>query len=293
MGKMGWIKRILYGFLIGIAAIAPGLSGATIAIALGFYEDLISSVADLFKNFRKNFLFLLPFGLGTVASIASLSVVINYLFIRCTLEANLLFIGFILSTLPFIRKKLKSSLGKGKFSFSHLLILVSFFIIVLIPLRSGRSLADVQLSADPLHVLMLLLVGVIAAATLVVPGLSGTMILTAIGFYKPLLSISSAFVTAAVQLDFRRAAYQLIFIVPLGTGLILGVFLIAKLIRLLFEKLPAYVYSAIIGLIFATPIVMLASVKSSDISLLSAAVGLAALAAGFLSGHFLGDEKAA
>ncbi len=73
MGKMGWIKRILYGFLIGIAAIAPGLSGATIAIALGFYEDLISSVADLFKNFRKNFLFLLPFGLGTVASIASLS----------------------------------------------------------------------------------------------------------------------------------------------------------------------------------------------------------------------------
>ena len=108
---MGWIKRILYGFLIGIAAIAPGLSGATIAIALGFYEDLISSVADLFKNFRKNFLFLLPFGLGTVASIASLSVVINYLFIRCTLEANLLFIGFILSTLPFIRKNLKSSLG--------------------------------------------------------------------------------------------------------------------------------------------------------------------------------------
>ena len=67
---MSWIKRILYGVLIGVASIAPGISGGTIAIALGFYESLINAVADLLKHFKKNFLYLLPYGIGALVSMA-------------------------------------------------------------------------------------------------------------------------------------------------------------------------------------------------------------------------------
>ena len=57
---MSWIKRILYGVLIGVASIAPGISGGTIAIALGFYESLINAVADLLKHFKRIFCICFP-----------------------------------------------------------------------------------------------------------------------------------------------------------------------------------------------------------------------------------------
>ena len=150
---------------------------------------------------------------------AALSVVINFFFIRFPLPTSTLFIGFILGTLPFIRGKFRQSLEmthEGRRKASHVITMAIFFLIVLIPLFFKGSIGQVNLSGDFLSVLSLVGVGVIAAATLVIPGLSGTMILTAIGYYKPLLSIASTFVTALVSLNLSAALGQLIFIVPLG-----------------------------------------------------------------------------
>lgn len=291
---MSWIKRILYGVLIGVASIAPGISGGTIAIALGFYESLINAVADLLKHFKKNFLYLFPYGVGALASMAALSVVINFFFIRFPLPTSTLFIGFILGTLPFIRGKFRKSLETshgGVRRTSHLLTMAAFFVVVLIPLFFKGGIGQVNLSGDFLSVVSLLGVGVIAAATLVIPGLSGTMILTAIGYYKPLLSIASAFVTALVSLNISAAAEQLIFIVPLGIGVVAGAFLLAKLVSFLFRTIPSYVYAAITGLIIATPIVMLADINREHISFLSVLCAIAALAVGLILIHFLGEEE--
>lgn len=283
---MGWFKRVLYGLLVGIASIAPGISGGTLAIALGFYEDLINAVADLLKHFKKNFLYLFPFGVGGLISVAAFSVVINFFFINYPLPTNTLFVGFIVGTLPFIMAKFRSSLDEGFCRVSHVVTMVAFFVIVLIPVIfelfgiSGGS-ESVAISASPLIIIQLLGVGIIAATTLVVPGLSGTMILTAIGYYKPLLFIASTFVTALVTLNFEKAFSQLVFIIPLGVGVVLGVFLIAKLVSYLFRTIPAYVYSAIIGLIAATPLVMLNDVKDYDISLFNVLISILTLLIGF------------
>lgn len=290
---MSYIKRFFYGVLIGVASIAPGLSGGTIAIALGFYEHLIHAVANLFKHFRKNFLYLLPYGVGGFISLACLSVVINYFFLHYPLPTNTLFIGFIIGTLPFIWRKLKGYLGSGKPKLSHGFTAAAFLAIVLVPVFvNGSGSGSASLSADWRSVILLVGIGIIAAATLVVPGLSGTMILTSLGYYKPLLFVASTFVTAAVTFDMHTALRQLIFIIPLGIGIAVGVFLMAKLVNLLFEKIPAYVYSAIIGLIVATPAVMLADAvrAKADFSLLNTAVSLAALMIGLLLVRRLGER---
>ncbi|MCC2866053.1 DUF368 domain-containing protein [Anaerovorax odorimutans] len=291
---MSYIKRFFYGVLIGVASIAPGLSGGTIAIALDFYEHLIHAIANLFKQFRKNFLYLLPYGIGGFISVACLSVVINYFFIHHPLPTNTLFIGFIIGTLPFIWKKLKGSLDSGRLRVSHGLTATAFLAVVLIPVfvKGSAGGGSSLISADPRAVILLIGIGMIAATTLVIPGLSGTMILTSLGYYKPLLFIASTFVTAVVTLDMQTALRQLIFIVPLGAGVVMGVFFTAKLVNLLFEKIPAYVYSAIVGLIAATPIVMLADAAKAeaDLSLLNAAVSLAALVIGLLLVRRLGEN---
>lgn len=290
---MGWIKRLFYGVFIGIASIAPGLSGGTIAIALGFYENLINSVANIFKNFRKHFSYLFPFGLGAVISIAALSVVFDYMFEQFPLPTNLLFIGFILGTLPFIRGRFKSSLSEGRASWKHFSVGILFLIIVLIPILTSKVTVSGPdtMTAETGTPLMFLMIGMIIAATLVIPGLSGTMILTSLGFYKPLLHTASAFVTAAVSLDFASAAALMTGIIPLGLGVLIGGFLVAKLLDLLFRVIPSYIYASVIGLLCATPVVMLAEITAADISAVTVAGGIIALAAGLYLGWKLGEHE--
>lgn len=290
---MSWIKRLLYGVLLGLASIAPGISGGTIAIALGFYRELVDRVANLFHGFRKNFNFLFPFGLGTLISIAGFSVVINYLFSNYALPTSALFIGFIVGTLPFIIKKGRGHLKTGNIKLSHWAVMVLFLIIVLFPVffRSPGTAHTVVLTPSAASIAQMFAVGLISAATLVIPGLSGTMILTALGYYKPLLNTASTFVTSAVSLDFKTALQQSIYIIPMGLGLLLGIFLTAKLISFLFRTVPSYVYAAISGLIIATPVVMLWDITFTPVNLIQIFLSVAMLVIGFLVVQKLGDQE--
>lgn len=290
---MIWFKRLLYGMLVGIASIAPGISGGTIAIALGFYEHLISSVANLLKEFKKSFRYLFPFGVGAIISIAALSVVFDYMFTKFPLPTNMLFIGFIVGTLPFIRNRFKTSLGSSKASWKHIITGAVFLVIVLLPTFLGEPPADASVTAfetDSASIIMFLVIGVIIAATLVIPGLSGTMILTSLGFYRPLLHTASVFVTSIVTFDIAAAMNLMSSMVPLGIGVLVGGFLIAKLLNLLFRKIPSYIYAAIIGLIFATPVVMLAEVSFAAVTVLNAIISIAMLLIGLFLGWKLGDH---
>lgn len=282
---MGWMKRFLYGILLGIASIAPGISGGAIAIALGFYESLINAVANIFKQLKKNLLYLLPFGVGAVISIAAFSVILDRLFTSFPLPTNVLFIGFILGTFPFIKKKFLENRTASNHAAPLLITGILFFIIVIwgaLGTAASGSL-DLDTLSQPAVMVLFCIIGIVIAATLVIPGLSGTMILTALGFYKPLLHTASSFVTAATALNFSAAAALLTEIIPLGIGVLIGGILIAKLINLLFQKVPAYVYAAVLGLIVATPIVMLAGIQAANVTLGTVLASIPA----FLIGLFL------
>ncbi len=80
---------------MGIANIIPGVSGGTLAIILGIYEDFIGALSHFFKNFKKNLLFILPVGLGILASIATMSGVIDYSLNHYTLATVLFFVGLV------------------------------------------------------------------------------------------------------------------------------------------------------------------------------------------------------
>ena len=55
--EKNFLVRILCGFGIGFAFIVPGISGSAMAVLFGIYEDMIKSVSDIFKNFKKSFMF--------------------------------------------------------------------------------------------------------------------------------------------------------------------------------------------------------------------------------------------
>lgn len=108
-------------------------------------------------------------------------------------------------------------------------------------------------SVTPATLIALFLVGVVASATMVVPGVSGSLVMMILGYYYGIINTIKSFLDALRALDTAGLAHGFALLVPFGIGVLLGIFLIAKLITFLFEKFGVQTYCAILGLIVASP----------------------------------------
>lgn len=250
---METVKSVCKGAVMGIANIIPGVSGGTMAVSMGIYDTLIHAITHLRKEFKKSLKTVLPIGIGMAAGVLIVARLIEWLFARFPVQTNLFFIGLILGGIPLISGKLKgSALGM-----SELLSFFVFFalVIVMAILGEGNG-SEADLSMNFITVLKLLGVGIIASATMVIPGVSGSMVLLLIGYYNPILSTVNAFVSALTAFDTAEIIKQGSILVPFGIGVVAGIFVIAKLIEMVLGRFPRQSFSAILGLIVASPIVI-------------------------------------
>lgn len=282
------IKSVLKGIVIGIANIVPGVSGGTMMVSMGIYDKLIHCITHLFSEFKKSVKFLFPIAVGMLIAIVGSSFVLKELFARIPIQTNLLFVGLILGGLPAIQKKVKGERVK----IGHIIAAIVFFALVAGMAAMGETEgAAVNLSFSVTNVLILFAVGVITSATMVIPGVSGSMVLMLMGYYEPILVTITDFVTALVHLDMNGILAGCGILIPFGIGVVAGIFGIAKLVEIVFEKFPLYAYWAIIGLILASPVAILLMNLAvfSQITVLSLVTGVVALAAGFFVALKLGD----
>lgn len=280
------IKSFLKGIVIGIANIVPGVSGGTMMVAMGIYDKLIHCITHLFSEFKKSFLFVLPIGIGMLVAIAASSFVLSAMFEKIPIQTNLLFVGLILGGLPAILKKVK-----GKPKVGHIITGVLFFVLVAGMAAMGESEgAEADLSFGLVNVLKLLGVGIIASATMVIPGVSGSMVLMLMGFYQPVLDAIKNFFTALAAMDVDGILTGLGILVPFGIGIVIGIFAIAKLVEIIFKRFPLYAYYAIIGLIIASPFaIYLMADNLPGLTIVNAITGVLALVAGFFVAYKLGE----
>ena len=279
---------MIKSIVIGIANIVPGVSGGTMMVSMGIYDKLIHCITHLFSEFKKSVKFLFPIAVGMLIAIVGSSFALKELFERIPIQTNLLFVGLILGGLPAIGKNV---MGK-KIRIGHIIAALAFFALVagmaVMGETEGTS-ADLSFSVG--NMLILFGVGVITSATMVIPGVSGSMVLMLMGFYKPVLLTITNFITALVHLDMNGILAGCGVLIPFGIGVVAGIFGIAKVVEIVFEKFPLYAYWAIIGLIVASPvaIVLMNLEVFSKMTFLSAVTGVIALAAGFFAAMKLGD----
>ena len=145
------------------------------------------------------------------------------------------------------------------------------------------------------NVIKLFVVGVIASATMVIPGVSGSMVLMLMGFYQPILSAITDFIEALTSLNMEGILAGIGILAPFGIGVVAGVFAVAKAVEFIFEKFPLYAYWAIIGLVVASPVAIALMGGFAALSGMGAMVavhllaGVVALAAGFAVALKLGE----
>ncbi len=280
------VKSFLKGMVIGIANVIPGVSGGTMMVAMGIYDKLIHCITHLFSELKKNILFLLPIIVGMGVAIVASSFTIEKMFQLYPFQTSLLFAGLVLGGLPAMWKNVK---GK-KVEIGHVVAFLLFFgVVVVMALMGGNEGNAADLSFSVVNVLKLFVVGVIAAATMVIPGVSGSMMLLLMGYYNPILSAINSFLEALVSFDMDGILKGFGILFPLGIGVVVGVFAIAKVIEIIFAKFPMYAYWAIIGLIVASPIAILAMGSFSAITAFGVITGIVALAAGFVVALKLGE----
>ncbi len=237
------IKIFFKGMIIGMAMIIPGVSGGTMAISMGLYEQIINTISHFFKNFKENIKFIVNLGLGVLVSLIICSLLLNYTFEKFPIPTTLFFIGLIVGSVPLLFKKVKV---KKTISFCNiLLILLGTAILIGISfLQSGNEVVLGGFSL--IQSLKLIGVGIISAATLIIPGISGSFMLMVMGYYQPLLNI----ITETIKMT--NLSTNLAILIPFGIGIVIGVIAITKIIEYLLKKYEIKTYYVIIGFLIAS-----------------------------------------
>jgi putative membrane protein len=187
MIKPNFMSYLLKGLAIGTAAIIPGISGGTIAFMLGIYDQIIDAIVSLRRHTKKSLELLLPVGIGIVVAIGLLTYPMGLALIYAPFPTVTLFAGFILGSLPQLRKDLPVTLDAKAWVFLFVPAIIAMLLGVFSVI--GELDATTVLTADAiLPKLSLLVVGLLGVSAFVVPGISGSMLLLSIGFYEPILS---------------------------------------------------------------------------------------------------------
>ena len=215
-------KILLNGAWVGGTMTVPGVSGGTMAMVLGIYDSLISSVSRVFKEPKQSIPFLLWFALGGAGGILLFSRGISLLLSsRWEVPARFFFLGAVGGGIPLIFKEAGiKRFGSGDAVFVGIGIL-SALLIGLIPeglfTPGAGGVSDILIQA---------LGGVIIAVALVLPGISASQMLYMLGIYESTLK-------AVGNMDIAA-------LVPLAAGGLLGTFFSAKVLEGLLAHLSSY-----------------------------------------------------
>lgn len=282
------ILLVIKGFVMGIANIIPGVSGGTLAIILGIYEQFISSISHFFKNIRENIKFLLPILIGIVLSIISMSNVIDYSYNNYPIPTTLFFVGLVLGGIPLLYGKVK-----GKKDSSLLLNIIIFLItfsLVIFMSFADKIFNTGSISFSNMSVfsyILLFIVGVITSATMVIPGVSGSLVLMLLGYYYPIIKLIKNLS------KFQNLSTNLPILIVFGLGVLLGIILISKLIEYLFKKHQTKTYYGVLGFIFASiAAIPISTVKEVSLSfnIIHILIGIVMLVIGIITSYKLGEK---
>jgi len=215
------------GIIIGIGGIAPGLSGSILLVIFGLYEKTINAIGTLFKDFKKNVLFLIPLFAGFGVGILLFSKLVDFLLLNFETYTRFAFLGLIMGTVPLFYKEVKKE-GFNKKYYIHMII--AFIIGIILFFFNGNLFPTVT---NP-NLIQSVILGIAIAGSSIVPGVDSAAILSALGLYE--IYVSSV------------ATLNIPILIPAVFGLGIGALVISFFMNKLIQKFYTATFSVIFGL---------------------------------------------
>lgn len=244
----------LKGIIIGIANILPGFSGGVMAVAFNVYDRLIHAISNILSKPIKVIKDIWALGAGVAVGILIAIVGISLLLTNFPIPTIFFFTGLIVGSIPNIYEKTKDL----KFNYKKV---ISFFIgfgfiiglLLFSIFYNGTGSSVVVGEVDVKQLAILFFVGIIASATMIIPGVSGSLVLLAIGYYQYIIDFIMNFLKAALAFDFSTMFSNALLVGALGLGIVVGMLVLSKVIEKLIDKYPTIFYTIVFGLLVASP----------------------------------------
>lgn len=250
---MRW-SNIYRGMIMGATDLIPGISGSTIAIGLGIYEDLLSAISGIFsRDWQRHLGFLIPLGIGMGAALLSLSRVIDFLLEHHPVPTYFFFLGLIVGVLPLLFRRADA---RRTFTPLHVVVVIISAVII-----ASMTFMNPDRTVEPITALTfttgtaLFFSGWLASMAMLLPGISGSLILLVIGVYPTAIHALSTL--------------NLPLILVIGAGVGIGFIVSSKVIHHLLVNHTQITYAAIIGMIFGSVVVIYPGWAESTVMIVS------------------------
>lgn len=229
------IITILKGMWIGGTMTVPGVSGGTMAMIMGLYDRLITSISSFFKHPRESSIFLIQFVAGAGVGMILFARFISMLFTTgADIPVRFFFLGAVAGGVPMIYQET----GLKRFSVKAVIYPVLGIGLVVALAMLPQGLFGPQEGTGISGILMQLLGGVIIAIGLVLPGISVSQMLYMLGIYESIIG--------------NISRLNILPLIPLGVGVVGGIFLTTKVLESLMERHPQPTYLIILGFMFGS-----------------------------------------
>lgn len=245
------LATFLKGFAMGAANVVPGVSGGTIAFITGIYERLINAlkafdlealklaskfqIAALWSKVDGRFLASLM--LGVVASVLTLAKALKWGFSEHPVLVWSLFFGLIAASIPSVGKMVGKWSG-GVIALFLLGLAIAVSMAFLTPASSNENLG------------YLMLCGVAAMCSMIIPGLSGSFVLLLMGNYE-LVALD-----AVNNLREGNLGEALPIIIPVGLGAVVGLLVLSRFLSWLFKTHHDKAVGAITGFVAGSLVII-------------------------------------
>ena len=269
-------RNLPKGFLMGIVELVPGVSSGTMALLLGIYDQFLGAISRIVSKYYKQALaFLLPLVIGMAIAILTMSSVLDYFLQNHTIPTHWFFMGMVLGVIPMM---IRISNVKAEFRIIHF-ILIFAGIAILFIMSSFNADAPPASSAGMAagDLLKYFITGVLAASMMLLPGISGSLVMLILGVYPVVIYAINEF----TSLNFA----VLPILISTGLGIVTGVLLASRVISHFLKNYTYLTYAAIIGLLFGSVFAIYPGLPASGTSwLLSVILFLSGLVISYTFG---------
>lgn len=295
---MEYIRLLAAGIAIGMANVIPGVSGGTLAVVFNIYDRFINAITYNIKALWNNRGFIIPLAAGMGIGVLIFSKLITVLYTNFPVQTNFFFTGLIAGSIPLLcgfmlKKDDDSKLSAATIAGIILCVIAGISLILTFAYLQGTAGNSPVLPEElpPVTAKLLLLcffAGFAGAVAMVIPGISGSLIMLILGVYPiimkciPAVFVPSTFIHAAVL------------IAPAALGILTGLISGAKLVALLLKKVPSFTYAVILGLIIGSAYTLYPGFKdcpSTGTKFISVVLLIAGAALSFLSTKVPAEEE--
>ena len=237
------VRSFLNGVVTGIASILPGVSGGLILVLCGSYERLIEDLSELRSKLKPEFWFLLALGSCLLVGMLACTLFLDWTLDRFAAPMMAFFFGLIVAQIPEVWKLTGYEKGSKLPVSSILCLIIGLGIIIVLMIVNGTG-STVDTDDHSIgNMAIFAICGIVLAISKVMPGISGSSLLIALGLFE--VTISSV------------AHLDLYFIAPLCVGLLIGLFGFAKVMDACLKRYHTQTYMLIMGLTIGSLLIII------------------------------------